>query len=717
MIKTCELCGAQFETTRSNKKFCDKAVHTLICKWCASEFQVPASKNNYYLSRLDIACCCRSCAFKLRYSRDTEAEKQARSEKRRSTCRKKYGVDNVSKSASIKQSKQDTTLKHYGVENPAQSEQVKRKMQQTNIDKYGKDNYFKTEQFKDKRKSTCLQKYGVEHPSQCESVKAKAVRTSLQKYGVPYVFQNEEVKKKAIQTNMERYGVPYACQNESIRQKQKDTCLQKYGETSPFKVPEIREKAKRTLIKNYGVDSPTKSDVIRQRQMKTCLKNHGVAWPSQDAKVVEMQRKSLLKNHGQDSPWKCEDVKLAYLQKTGYMYPSQNPEVKNASSHASKFELRVVQMLKDYDISMQMHVTFTANKGTIDVVSHEFDIYLPDYDVLIDCDGVYWHGLSGENEGTSECYDTMRMQVVPDGYMLFILEEGKEERVIKSIINFIKNKNSSAFDVQTELFNKCRAYGFPQPTFTAVQLRNSWNSLCRYSSDKLVPRASVGNTIVKHFHPSLYDVHVSSCPSVREAWNDDALLKKVILNRHVYVDPEHLTCDRMLQGFNISKVAPRASVFSPCWARYLANKYLQEFSQVFDPFSGFSGRALGVCSLGKQYIGQDLSKTHVKESNSLIAGMKLQNCTVSCKDVLQSTGSYECLLTCPPYDKKEVYDSETEFKSCDEWIDECLQRFNCKRYVFVVDKTAKYLDKVTECMSHTSYMSNAQEKVIVIDKE
>lgn len=359
----------------------------------------------------------------------------------------------------------------------------------------------------------------------------------------------------------------------------------------------------------------------------------------------------------------------------------------------SKYAKRLLQLLADYNILFERskHVVVNGKDAT-------FDVYVPEYNLYVDLDD-------------ANVKDTC------ESLHVFTLSKGNEERVIKQVIDCIRCVNANAFDIGTELFNKCRAYGFPQPTFTAVQLRNSWNSLCSYSSDKLVPRASVGNTIVKHFHPSLYDVHVSSCPSVREAWNDDTLLKKVILNRHVYVDPQHLTCDRMLQGFNISKVAPRASVFSPCWARYLANKYLHEYSQVFDPFSGFSGRALGVCSLGKQYIGQDLSKTHVKESNSLIAGMKLQNCTVSCKDVLQSTGSYECLLTCPPYDKKEVYDSETEFKSCDEWIDECLQRFNCKRYVFVVDKTAKYLDKVTEGMSHTSYMSNAQEKVIVIDKE
>lgn len=365
---------------------------------------------------------------------------------------------------------------------------------------------------------------------------------------------------------------------------------------------------------------------------------------------------------------------------------------KGCAAVESKYAKRVLQLLADYDIPFERKKCVAA-----DSVSVLNSIYVPSYNFYVNCNS---------SEVGLICKDSP----------VFALEEGNEERVIKSIIEFIRSKNSSAFDIQTELFNKCRECGFPQPVFTAVQLRNSWNSLCKYSADRLVPRASVGNIIVKNFHPSLYDVHVGACPSVREAWFNDELLKKVILNRHVYVDPEHLTCDRMLQGFNISKVAPRASVFAPCWARYLTDKYLAEFDEVFDSFSGFSGRLLGVCSLGKKYIGQDLSKTHVQESHNLISAMHLQNCYVQVKNVLESSGSYQCLLTCPPYDNKEVYESETVFNACDEWIDECLSRFNCNKYVFVVDSTKKYLDYVVEDMSHVSYMSNAKEKVVVIDK-
>ena len=38
------------------------------------------------------------------------------------------------------------------------------------------------------------------------------------------------------------------------------------------------------------------------------------------------------------------------------------------------------------------------------------------------------------------------------------------------------------------------------------------------------------------------------------------------------------------------------------------------------------------------------------------------------------------------YDK-ELYNDEFVFLTCDRWIDDCLKRFDCSKYVFVVDTT------------------------------
>ena len=53
-------------------------------------------------------------------------------------------------------------------------------------------------------------------------------------------------------------------------------------------------------------------------------------------------------------------------------------------------------------------------------------------------------------------------------------------------------------------------------------------------------------------------------------------------------------------------------------------------------------------------------------------------------------------------------------KSCDEWIDICLSTYKCKRYLFVVDKTEKYTDKIVETLTAKSHFGKHTEYVICL---
>ena len=160
------------------------------------------------------------------------------------------------------------------------------------------------------------------------------------------------------------------------------------------------------------------------------------------------------------------------------------------------------------------------------------------------------------------------------------------------------------------------------------------------------------------------------------------------------------------------------SLFNPALAKYLISKYLSEYGVIFDPFSGFSGRLLGACSLGKKYVGSDIDEDHVKESQSIIDYFGLEG-TVEVKDVLKSSGSYPCLFTCPPYGSKERWSERNDLveKSCDEWIQECMQRFDCERYLFVVDKTECFKDNIVEEIDNSSHLGKGKEYVVLIKKK
>ena len=245
-------------------------------------------------------------------------------------------------------------------------------------------------------------------------------------------------------------------------------------------------------------------------------------------------------------------------------------------------------------------------------------------------------------------------------------------------------------------------------------MNKDFNSLVNYVNENYVPQCRLGQSIVKNFHRSIYHSRVAGLLSPYEGWRDDAKLKQVIKNRFIYkndVDPS-----KVLAGFNISKICPCVSTFNPVLTKYLIIKYLNEYTTIFDPFSGFSGRLIGAAACNKHYIGQDLNEIAVKESSNIIDFLNLNknNYSVINKDIFESNGDYECLLTCPPYATKEIYSNETTFKTCDEWIQECLNRFNCKKYVFVVDKVENFKNNIVEELKVSSHINNVVEYVVVI---
>lgn len=454
-------------------------------------------------------------------------------------------------------------------------------------------------------------------------------------------------------------------------------CSQLYhsGENCVFSNKEVRERIKQTMLQKYGVEYPMQSPEV----------------------VADWQEK--------------------YKERTGYIHPIYNPEVRSkAAKHVqttNKFEQRVAALLDNYDIEYVHHYMLQNN-----VASHEFDFFLPKYKILIDCDGVYFHSYLSDPNGKQvlDYYDEDRLALIPKDYIFHVIVEGQEEHDIKELESILQSIDNHIFDYDSYLFRWCRSISFPYPKYDKKRMYKDYEALCKYNAAKYTPSSQLGMSIIDNFHLSLYDAHVGNYSSPKDAWNNDSLLKKVIANRLIYknnVDPH-----KILKGFNISKICPCVSKFNPVLARYLILKYLDNYNYVFDPFSGFSGRLLGTLSCNKHYIGQDLNENAVGESNQIIKFLDAaENAEITVKDILQSHGKYECLLTCPPYYTKEIYNKEDVFKTCDEWITECLQRFDCNRYVFVVDQTTKYVEYVTEEIKHTSHLTKTKEQVIVIDNE
>jgi len=253
---------------------------------------------------------------------------------------------------------------------------------------------------------------------------------------------------------------------------------------------------------------------------------------------------------------------------------------------------------------------------------------------------------------------------------------------------------------------------FPLPSYPLDFLKKQYLKLSKKNIQK---NSNTGLEIVKHFHPSIWRCNIKNHKSPIEAWNDPIIMTKVIENRFKYLKTKELSINNIAKGLSITKLAPKVSIFKPTYAKYLIEKYLNEFDTIFDPCSGLSGRLLGACILNKKYIGQDINSISVKESNGIISFLNLE-AKVIIKDSIYDKGIYDCLFTCPPYSDKENWHQDIEILETDEWIDTVLKNYKCKKYLFVVDNTFKYKDYIVETADNRSHFGKNTEKIILIEK-
>lgn len=558
----------------------------------------------------------------------------------------------------------------YGVENVSQIPEVREKKKISNA----------SEESQAKMRATCLERYGVERANQSPEVQAKIsaalksektrekVKATFQAhYGVDHVFQLPAYRKK--------YGADVVSKLESTKQSVRRSVFERYGVTSVSHIPGVSEKAQTTreakCIENYGVDCIFKSDAFK----------------------AEMQSR-----FGVDNVMKNPDIlRKAFRNK----------------QRKSSLETRLHNFLNAYNIHYIEE--FPIKSGEM---IHSFDVYLPKYKILIDCDGEYWHSYISDPDGdrVRDDGDEVRIALVPHDHIFHLIVESDFERGLRELQKLISKIDSGLLNYDTDLFKWCRSIGFPYYEYDDKRLHYEWNRLCGHIVQTYNPNCRFGNSIINHFHKSIYDAKTKGELSPREAWDNDELLKKVIANRLIYQNT--VNPSKILQGFNISKIAPKVSVFNPVLALYICQKYLNRYQTVFDPFSGFSGRLLGCCAAGKQYIGQDINEAHVTESNQIISYFDMSKiASVTQQDIFTSNAvSSDALLTCPPYDDIEVYGNETEFRSCDDWIDFCISKFDCKRYIFVINTTERYKDNVVEELPCKSHFRHNAELIVMIDK-
>lgn len=266
----------------------------------------------------------------------------------------------------------------------------------------------------EKSKDTSLKKYGTDHYSKTEEFKEKVIDTSLKKYGVEHYSKTKEFKEKYTETNIRKYGVPYPAQNQNIIEKIKSTNLEKYGEIAYAKTTDFSENFKIYSLEKFGTEHPLQNENIRKKIKDTNIKKYGVEYPLQSKKIKNKQINTLKDNHYDpdvlkllnDPKWleKEKETKTLYeiadnleisASNLGKYYKHYGIYFDKLNSNTSYAEKEIVRFLKTLGIT-----NITKNSHNI-IYPKEIDIFLPDYKLAIEYNGIYWHG---ESKGKDRYY-------------------------------------------------------------------------------------------------------------------------------------------------------------------------------------------------------------------------------------------------------------------------------------------------------------------------
>ena len=491
---------------------------------------------------------------------------------------------------------------------------------------------------------------------------------------------------------------------ESVKEKRKQTCKEKYDSENYMQCKDFKEKTEVTNLREYGVKNAGGSDVAIAKIKATKLANHG------DENYNNMEQTYLTKEIKYGDKYYNNKMKTRQTWQKAYNIDitslMQIPGVKQkALSYSSKMttpEKKLFEFLKNRKFEFEYGYELNGKSFDFAVFNNG------ELKLLIEIDGIYYHGLTEDSNGRHVRAENNceRFSKVPEGVKYIVCDDNSIEKCFDEItkvydMDYDEWIKSIISDLPKE---------FPYPKYTKERLAKDWKHLQEWEWNK---NSYVGSSIVRHFHESIWEAHVGKNISPVECWNNKELLEKTVKNRMIY--SSRLSSQSIVDGFNVCKIAPKVSVFNPMLAKYLIKTYLNEFSEVFDPFSGFSGRMLGCCALGKKYVGQDINTKHVIESNRVIDYLRL-DASVNEQDIFIDQGKYECLFTCPPYGLKEIWNEHETNYTCDMWIAQCITRYDCEKYLFVVDSSERYKDYIIDEITNSSHFGNRKEYIILITK-
>lgn len=211
----------------------------------------------------------------------------------------------------------------------------------------------------------CSYKCSMQSPERILKIK----NTVFKRYGVENASQSQEIKDKKRKTSLIHYGVEYPLQSDEVKLKQKNTVLSRYGVINSFQIPRIKERSSNAFLEKFLSDHP---DIIEVKNVDgviiyvhKCIHSECHKCPG----IFEIPA-TVFNNRFYSSSELCTNLL----------------PVDNNHNSGGTLEIFIKNILDKY------HIEYETNNRRI-LFGKELDIYIPSYNIAIECNGVYWHSL------------------------------------------------------------------------------------------------------------------------------------------------------------------------------------------------------------------------------------------------------------------------------------------------------------------------------------
>lgn len=259
---------------------------------------------------------------------------------------------------------------------------------------------------REKMRNIFLKKYGVDNPFKSEECRRKTEKTNLEKYGVKNPMLNPEIQRKAKETSLKKYGTEYPIQSEIIKERRRKNSIAKWGVDNHMKIKEISEKAHRPLIERA------------KSRVSSKLEELGI-------EIIEYD--------------KCSSIcKLKYkecgheinIKPATILYDHQYLKCRICNPNIYG---RMQSELADF--LLKLFPDLTQNDHSVLGNRQEIDILIPEKNIGIEFDGLYWHS---ESMGTPKKYHQEKTLLAEEkGIQLIHVFEDEwvnKQDIVKSVI-------------------------------------------------------------------------------------------------------------------------------------------------------------------------------------------------------------------------------------------------------------------------------------------